>query len=71
MSLALLYLEVQVCVLSSRDLVLVDVGVAGLHGGGAVEGGVQASGHLPVLAVVEHLLQGDACGTGSGIRSIT
>ena len=51
----------KVGVLSSGYLVLVDVSVAGFHGGGAVERSVQASGHFPILAVVEHLLQSDAC----------
>ena len=57
------HLEVQVGVLPAGDLVLVDVGVAGLHGGGAVEGRVQPPGHLPVLTVVVDLLQGDAYNT--------
>lgn len=61
-----MYLEVQVGVLPSGDLVLVDVGVAGLHGGGAVEGRVQPAGHLPVLAVVEDALQRDACREHTG-----
>lgn len=55
------YLEVEVGVLPSGDLVLVDVGVARLHGCRAVEGRVQSSGHLPVLAVVKHFVQLDAC----------
>jgi len=54
------YLEVKVGVLSSGYLVLVDVGVARFHGGSAVERSVQASGYLPVLTVVEYLLQSDA-----------
>lgn len=55
-----MYLEVKVGVLSSGYLVLVDVGVARFHGGSAVEWSVQASGYLPVLTVVEYLLQSDA-----------
>lgn len=55
------YLEVQVGVLSSRDLVLVHIGVARLHGCRAVEWSVQSPGYLPVLAVVEDFVQHDAC----------
>lgn len=59
-------LEVEVGVLSPRDLVLVDVRVARLHGGRAVEGGIEPPRPLPVLAVLEHPLQRDACGGGQG-----
>lgn len=57
----MLHLEVEVGVLSSGDLILIDVSIARFHGGCAVEGSVQASGYLPVFAVVKHLLQCDAC----------
>lgn len=59
--IGVLDLEVKVGVLSSGDLVLIDVSIARFHGGCAVEGSVQASGYLPVFTVVKHLLQRDAC----------
>lgn len=59
------HLEVKVGVLSSGYLVLVDVGVARLHGCRAVEWRVQSSGHLPVLAVVEDFIQHDACSSAN------
>lgn len=55
-----LYLEVKVGVLSSGYLVLIDISVAGFHGGRAVERSVQASGYFPVFTVVEYLLQDNA-----------
>lgn len=63
------HLEVEVGVLSSGYLVLVDVGVARLHGRRAVEWRVQSSGHLPVLAVVEDFIQHDACNSANTQRS--
>lgn len=65
------HLEVEVGVLSSGYLVLVDVGVARLHGCRAVEGRVQSSGHLPVLAVVEDFVQHDACSGANTQRSFS
>ena len=51
------YLELQVGVLAAGDLVEVDVGVAALHGGGALEGCVQAARLLPVGRVGGHVVQ--------------
>lgn len=65
------HLEVEVGVLSPGYLVLVDVGVARLHGRCAVEWRVQSSGHLPVLAVVEDFIQHDACGRANTQRSFS
>lgn len=68
-----LYLEVEVGVLSPGYLVLIDVGVARFHGGCAVEWRIQAPGYLPILAVVKHLLQSNACNTAEQnlIKSMT
>ena len=38
----------------------VDVSVAGLHGGGALEGAVQGSSLLPVGGVLAHGVQSDS-----------
>lgn len=65
------HLEVEVGVLSSGYLVLVDVGVARLHGCRTVEWRVQSSGHLPVLAVVEDFIQHDACSSANTQRSFS
>lgn len=56
-----LYLEVKVGVLSPGYLVLVDISVAGFHGGSAVKRSVEASGYLPVFTVVIYLLQSNTC----------
>lgn len=50
-------LKVQVGVLASWDLVLVDVCVPGFHGGCAVKWSVETTGYFPVLTVVKDLIQ--------------
>lgn len=63
------YLEVKVGVLSSGYLVLVDVGVARLHGCRAVEWRVQTSGYLPIFTVVKDFIQRDSCNSANTRRS--
>lgn len=53
-------LEVEICVLATRDLVLIDISIPRLHGGGAVKRSIKASGHFPILTVVKDLLKRDA-----------
>lgn len=51
----------KVGVLSTGDLVLIDVSVARFHGGSAVEWRIQTSGYFPIFTVVKHFLQSDSC----------
>jgi len=53
-------LEVEIGVLATWDLVLIDIRIPRLHGGGAVKWSINASGHLPILTVVKDLLKRDA-----------
>lgn len=48
-------LELQVGVLSSGDLVFVDIGVAGSHGGRRFERSVQVSGLFPISGILADL----------------
>ena len=50
-------LKLEVRVLAARDLVLVDVGVAGPHGLGALEGAVEVARLLPVGRVGADVVQ--------------
>lgn len=53
-------LKVQIGVLASWDLVLIDICVPGFHSGCAVKWSIETTGHFPVLTVVKDLIQRDA-----------
>lgn len=51
----------EVGVLSSGYLILVDISVARFHGGSTVKWSIEASGYFPIFTVVKYLFQSDTC----------
>lgn len=51
----------EVGVLSSGYLILIDISVARFHGGSAVKRSIEASSYFPIFTVVKYLLQSNTC----------